>query len=200
MGELAPGDQVKEVLLAERLGISRAPVREALHILIREGLIRSEPQRGKFIRELSPTEIRDSYFISGVLEWAAVAVSLERFTAEDHARLDTLLVRMHETALTASSMLDFSELDNSFHSLLLSRAGNPQLVDLARRSCLNIAKFLFYNYWGTLFTSEEFCDRHEKIMAAVKEGNPAVVEQTIRAHYRETGERMARYGIPHKAY
>lgn len=194
MGELAPGDQVKEVILAERLGISRAPVREALHILMREGLICSEPQRGKFIRALTAKEIKDSYFIGGVLEGAAIAASLNRFTVEDRKHFADLLARMQTTAATATSILDFSELDNAFHNLLLSRSDNPQLTDLARRSCLNISKFLFYNHWSTLFTPQEFCSRHQAIVDAVASKDPVRVERTVREHYQETGERMSRYG------
>ena len=52
-GELAPGEQVKEVTLSERLGISRAPIREALQILTQDGLITSEPQKGKYIRKMT---------------------------------------------------------------------------------------------------------------------------------------------------
>merc|ERR1711879_1105419 len=62
-GELSPGDQVKEVLLSKKLGISRAPIREALQILAREGLIHSEPQKGKYIKSLTSKQIEDSYFI-----------------------------------------------------------------------------------------------------------------------------------------
>ncbi len=193
VGELSPGDQVKEVILAERLGISRAPVREALHILMREGLICSEPQRGKFIRALTAKEVRDSYFIGGVLEGAAIASSQAHFSEEDHAHFAELLARMRATAKTATNILDFSELDNEFHNLLLSRCDNPQLTELARRSCLNISKFLFYNHWSTLFTPQEFCSRHEAILEALKSKDPVRVEATVRDHYRETGERMSRY-------
>ena len=127
MGELAPGDQVKEVILAERLGISRAPVREALHILMREGLICSEPQRGKFIRALTAKEIRDSYFIGGVLEGAAIAASLERFTAEDHEHFSALLASMHVTAATATSILIFRSWTTPFIRCCSAAQTTPNL-------------------------------------------------------------------------
>lgn len=194
-GELAPGDQVKEMVLAERLGISRAPVREALQILMREGLISSEPQRGKFIRALTGKEIKDAYFIGGVLEGAAIAVSLARYTDEDLDCLSSLLGTMRTTAATATSMLDFAVLDNEFHDTLLTRADNPGLTELARRTCLNISKFLFYNRWRTLYTPEEYCARHEVILDAVRSKDPGRVESVVREHYIESGERMARFGM-----
>lgn len=193
-GELAPGDQVKEMVLAERLGISRAPVREALQILMREGLISSEPQRGKFIRALTGKEIQDTYFIGGVLEGAAIAISLDRFTEEDFATLHGLLDNMRKTAATATSMLDFASLDNEFHDTLLARTDNPGLTELARRTCLNISKFLFYNRWRTLYTPEEYCRRHGAILEAVRGKDPVRVEKTVREHYLESGTRMAKFG------
>lgn len=64
-GELLPGQAIKEVALAEHLGISRAPVREALESLVQEGLVTSEPQKGKRVRLMSPEEIRNSYSVGG---------------------------------------------------------------------------------------------------------------------------------------
>lgn len=75
-GELAPGEQVKEVTLSERLGISRAPIREALQILTQDGLITSEPQKGKYIRKMTRQEIENEYEIGGILEGAGVAAAL----------------------------------------------------------------------------------------------------------------------------
>ncbi len=67
-GELGPGDQLKESLLAEQMGISRAPIREAMKELIMNGLVDYRPQVGNFIPVLSPKEIVDSYTTRGVLE------------------------------------------------------------------------------------------------------------------------------------
>lgn len=193
-GELAPGDQVKEMQLAGRLGISRAPVREALQILMREGLISAEPQRGKFIRFMTGKEIKDHYFIGGVLEGAGIAASLASFTEEDFAALEALLQQMRRVADTADNILNLSDLDNQFHATLLCHADNPDLTDLARRTCLNISKFLFYNRWSLLYTPEEYCKRHEVILDALRAGDPVRLEMTVREHYAETAERMARYG------
>lgn len=69
-GTLLPGQPVREALIAEQLNISRAPIREALLILAQEGLICSEPQKGKYVRAMSAQEIYDSYAVAGILEGA----------------------------------------------------------------------------------------------------------------------------------
>ena len=72
-GELAPGEQVKEVTLSERLGISRAPIREALQILTQDGLITSEPQKGKYIRKMTRQEMaRLAPRVGGLYEFTEV--------------------------------------------------------------------------------------------------------------------------------
>ena len=80
-GKLEIGAQIKEASLAEQLGISRAPIREALQTLVQEGLITSEPQKGKYVRQMSSKEIYDSYAVAGILEGAGVASSLSLWTA-----------------------------------------------------------------------------------------------------------------------
>lgn len=65
-GEFAPGAAIKEAAIAKQLSISRAPVREAMHALIREGLIDAHPQKQNHVKELISKEIKDSYFAGGV--------------------------------------------------------------------------------------------------------------------------------------
>ncbi|WP_303237567.1 GntR family transcriptional regulator [uncultured Bilophila sp.] len=193
-GELAPGEQVKEVMLAERLGISRAPIREALQILAQDGLITSEPQKGKFIRKMTRQEIEDEYEIGGILEGAGVAAALPAMTSVDVARLTGMVEHMARLAPKVGGLYEFSEVDEAFHNALLQHCANRRLVDMARSACANISKFLFYNHWNILFTPQEFVDRHRDILNSVLTGDPVEVEATLRAHYRESGRRMGQFG------
>ena len=79
-GTLEIGAPVKEAVLSEQLGMSRAPIREALQVLVQEGLITSEPQKGKHVRQMTGKEIYDSYVVAGILEGAGVAESLPLWT------------------------------------------------------------------------------------------------------------------------
>ena len=93
-GKLHPGDKVNEVVVASELSISRAPVREALQMLAKEGLITSIPQRGKFITALTAKQIRDSYFTGGVLEGAAVSSTISQFEQRDFDSLEKIVNEM----------------------------------------------------------------------------------------------------------
>ena len=192
-GFLVQGDPVKEVLLAETLGISRAPVREALQTLIQEGLITSEPQKGKQVRKLTAKEIHDSYIVGGILEGAGVADSLSEWTAADMKKLTELLNIMERQSRHATSLDELVDIDEAFHGTLLMHCDNTQLVEMARSSCATISKYLCYRHWISMFTPQEFYRRHSVIAEAVYSRDATHVEQTLRAHYKESGARMAQF-------
>lgn len=194
-GELSPGDQIKEIALSEKLGVSRAPIREALQILAREGLIQSEPQKGKQVVALTAKQIEDSYFTGGVLEAAAVTQALPFYTDEDIAELERIVEEMRQVAQSGPTPEPLAQLDSSFHNILFSRIDNELLIELCRRSCQGISKFLLYKYWIALYTPQQVYERHLAILETLKAGKPAKLERTIRNHYIESGKRMAKYGV-----
>ncbi|CAG36229.1 GntR family transcriptional regulator [Desulfotalea psychrophila] len=194
-GELAPGDQVKEAEISKKLDISRAPVREAMQILINEGLVSSKPQKRKYITALTSKEIIDSYFTGGVLEAAAVAKSLDAYLAKDIVRLEKIVEKMHDLADSDSRSEQLATLDNHFHDVLFSRVDNQLLIELCRRSCQEISKFLLFRYWRNLFSVAEVYSRHKAIVDAIKNGDLVELEKVIRKHYNDSGLRMSRYGI-----
>ncbi len=193
-GELSPGDQVKEVVLSKKLGISRAPIREALQILAREGLIHSQPQKGKHVAALTAKQIRDSYFTGGVLEAAAVTQALPLYTDEDLNNLTKIVEEMCTVAESGEASDSLATLDSTFHNILFSRIDNDLLIDLCRRSCQGISKFLLYKHWINLYTPKQVYERHLVILEALKSGKASKLEKTIRKHYTDSGERMSRYG------
>jgi DNA-binding GntR family transcriptional regulator len=194
-GEFKPGDKVNEVRLASALSISRAPVREALQMLVNDGLILSIPQKGKFIKALSAKDIRDSYSIGGVLEGAAIAESCELLTREDFATLESLLAQMAQLDSGAPDYAEnFALLDIGFHEKLLARTENKLMVEHARTICQRMSKFLLFRYWPHAFSHSEVVERHEKVLKAVRSRSREHIERAIRAHYLELGDRMSRFG------
>lgn len=192
-GELLPGEPVKEAVLSERLGISRAPVREALQILVQEGVVTSEPQKGKYVRKITAKEIFNSYLVDGILEGAGVAASLEDWDDADRQRLEDILERMRRGLATETAGMSetFVELDERFHDALLVRCDNARLVKMARISDSVISKCLCYGNLISLYSPEDFFQRHKLVADAVFSRDRAGVERVLREHYREIGWRMA---------
>lgn len=200
-GELNPGDKVNEVRLAQALSISRAPVREALQMLVKEGLILSIPQRGKFIRALSSKEICDSYSIGGVLEGAAIAGSIKSFDETDFTALEDLLAQMSTLDAAAADYAEqFARLDIVFHETMLSKTDNKLMVEQARTVCQRVSKFLLFRHWPGAFTHAEVVERHKKLLDILRSRSKPKIETAIREHYRELGERMAPFGRTSEEY
>lgn len=160
-GKLSPGAPVKENDLATFLNISRAPIREALQILTQDGLIVSEPQKGKTIRVLSAKEIIDGYALTAILE------------------------AMENKSKKAADITDLAELDELLHNMLLSRCTNEQLIENARRFSSNISKYLCREYWKKSFNPQSFYSRHKKVVDSFFTKNPEQIRKTIFDHYNE---------------
>ena len=190
-GKLLPGQPVREAQISEKLNISRAPIREALLFLAQEGLVCSEPQKGKYVRAMSAQEIYDSYVVAGILEGAGVVRSVEQWTEKEAAAFEDVVHRLDEQVNYAVSLDTLAEIDEQFHAALLSACDNKHLVELAHSSSSSLAKFLYYNYWRTLFTPQEFRDRHHAIADAVRSRNAAAIEAAMRQHYEEVGRRLS---------
>ncbi len=192
--KLLPGTPVEEATIAKELSISRAPVREAMQILIREGLLEAHPQKRKHVKKLTSKQIKNSYFAGGVLEAAAVAKALQDYTKKDIAELERIVKAMSDIATKGGSISDQVPLDTAFHDILFSRIDNALIVELCKRSCQGISKFLLYKHWVKIYTPQEVVERHKIIVDALKTKDPDKVEHVLREHYVSSGERMAKYG------
>lgn len=190
-GTYKPGQKVKELTIAKTLSISRAPVREALQVLIKEGLVVWIPQKGKFITKLSPKEIRDSYFTGGVLEAAAVCSVIDKYTEEDLAELERIAEQMKAYKAGSDPLNTLTQLDDQFHKILAARVDNELLFEFFRRSCQGLSKFLLHKYWINLYEQEEIYNRHMSIIYAIKAGRVSELERCIREHYCESGRRIS---------
>lgn len=193
-GRRLPGDQVKEALLARELGISRAPVREALKELTVNGIIDYRPQVGSFIALLPPHQIRDVYTTRGVLEGYALMSSRDRFSPGEIDELHALVARMRAEA-ELGNRKRVVEVGDDFHSLLISKNGNSQLAEYMERLRLKL-HVLFCRYWSELYTPAEIGDRHQRIVTSLLSGDPAAIEATVRRHYSESGDKIAAISPP----
>lgn len=189
-GTLAPGDPIRETEIAEHLGISRGPVREALQTLLQQGLVTGLPQKAKFIRHLTAREIEDSYCLGGTLEGACIVQSLERWDHAALAEVEEILREMERQSRTVTGLAALSQIDEAFHDALLSRCANRLMVQTARSSCAHISKFLYYKCWDKLFSPREFYERHEIIYTAVRGRDALHIQRTLLEHYAESGRRL----------
>ncbi len=126
-GALAPGVHLHEPMLAQKFGVSRVPIREALARLEHEGLVRGEPRRGMFVVGMSPATVHEVYDMRILLEVHAARLAAERATVDDLARLQGIVIEMADAAARDEGG-ELAQLDLRFHRELIDCAGHGRLL------------------------------------------------------------------------
>jgi DNA-binding GntR family transcriptional regulator len=129
--ELLPGEPIRQDALAERLGVSRVPLREALKILEGEGQVVYRPRRGYLVAELSLDDLMEVYRIRRILEDEAARAALPNITS-DHLVALTAIQREIEAASEVGDMIAMAQANRRFHFLFLEQCESPRLVRMIR--------------------------------------------------------------------
>lgn len=187
-GSLPSGEELNQAQIAERLGISRGPVREALGQLEQEGLIRIVPYKGVIVTPLNPTYVRELYTLRSALETFALRLGMERRDAED---LDTLarIVAAMRAAAQRHDGLEMGRLDLRFHSTiihmarhnLLERAWTPLRIGVQR--CLH-SRHRIYD------SLEQAVGSHPAIVDAIQAGDLAEATTLLDRHIIDAGNQL----------
>jgi DNA-binding GntR family transcriptional regulator len=131
-GDLTPGEQLDERALAEGLGVSRTPLREAINQLVKEGIIEYEPYRGNFVRTFTIKQVNDLFQVRKSLESLAVRLAVPKLSQEDLGRIRTILAEVDE-ALQQGDLEAYSDADRRFHKLIIDKTGNETLIETLDR-------------------------------------------------------------------
>ncbi len=181
-GGLHPGEQVRQDQLAERWGVSRAPLREALKLLEGEGQVVYHPHRGYFVAELSADDLVEVYRIRELLEAEALRVGIGRATEQDRAAIAAHL-QACEDASRVGDVVKLTEANRSLHFALLAPCALPRLIRMIRL-CWDATDVYRSVYYAEAEHREAAQAEHRVIVAAYLEGR---VEETVErlAEHRE---------------
>jgi DNA-binding GntR family transcriptional regulator len=188
-GRLGPGDTLVERRLAEQLGVSKTPVREAIIALAASGLVTITPNRGAMVRAVSPADVSEAYQVRLLLEPWAVArtVRLGEAAALDEAQAALEQARQR---LAGNDHVELSLANRRFHRALYAGCGNEivvrQLDGLQELAALG-AVALLWERWPTW--REEYTE-HEAILAAARDGAADLAERLLRRHIRQSVRRI----------
>ena len=191
-GELRPGDRVLETELAEQLGVSRGPVREAFRQLEQEGLLVSYPHRGTFVATVPEDEIEEVYALRAHLEaHAARRVVLER-RDEALAVLGELLELML-VAAAEKNLPAVADLDLQFHDSLLELSGYQGLHRIWRSmdGLVRARTYATLALPGREELIEYTAASHRPIVDAIRTGDPDAVDAAVKQHIHEVPSLMA---------
>ena len=184
-GTLKPGERVIELEVAAKLQVSRAPIREALWLLSRQGLVQISPHRGAAVTQLSAQDIRDIFEIREALETLAAKRIRASRPSDAPSRLAAALLAM-EDAARARDMSRFSEADLAFHRTLWDLAANPHLGEVLGELS---TRFFAYELIRDLphagaFPFERMLREHRAMVRLALEGSDRDIEAGYRRAFR----------------
>lgn len=181
-GEYKRGDALTEMSLCKKLGVSRTPVRSALHRLSEEGLIEVVPNRGAIVVGMNDDDLADIYKIRIRLEGLASSMAAERINEEEKSALAET-VELSEFYLGKGDVEKLKELDTNFHIIIYKASGNRTLSKILSELHRNIRSYrkLSLTVPGRL---EKSIEEHKDILAAIQSGDAKRADE-ITSHHIE---------------
>lgn len=179
-GELAPGERLMEIQLAEKLGVSRTPIREAIRKLELEGLVLMIPRKGAEVARISEKSMRDVLEVRRSLEELAIELACQRMTQEEFKELEKAK-EAFSRAVAEGSAMEIAETDEAYHDIIYNSTNNTRLVQI-----LNNLREQMYRYRLEYIKDEDkrqiLLVEHNKIYRALCARHVEEAKQAMREH------------------
>jgi len=202
-GSLPPGGRLSEPGLADEIGISRTPVRDAVTQLQCEGLIERKPRYGTFVRELDENDIRELYELREGLESFATGLAAERISEEGLERLAGLLKKTRSIAdslkksgaeeLSGGPLRTFLAADMGFHAIIIQSAGNFHITKIIAQSHILSGIFSRQRISHRLDVVQKVVKSHGLILHALQCHDPEAASNEVAAHIRQSKQNSLMY-------
>lgn len=185
-GDYSSGERLIETQIAKNLGISQAPVREALRDLEQIGLIRIEPYKGAYVHQFSIQDLKNAYTVRSKLEVLAIEYAIQNIRDDELQKLNDI----YEQMLIIDTSNDIQKqimLDIEFHEIIVKASRNNVLTKVWES--VSIAQ---WTYFGTLYHKKynaiKLVERHLPIIESLYKKDAEMAKQTIHTHFGELQE------------
>ncbi|RKO67910.1 GntR family transcriptional regulator [Desulfofundulus salinus] len=178
-GRLKPGERLMEIQLAEEMGVSRTPVREAIRKLELEGFVVMVPRKGAYVAGISVKDIVDVFEVRAALEALAAGLAAERITEEELEELERALVKTYE--VSGHDLEALVETDTRFHELIYKASRNERLVQIITNLADQIQRFRATSLSQPGRTRHAL-EEHKQIVEAISERNVELAQILAREH------------------
>jgi len=177
---LKPGERLMEIQLAEELGVSRTPIREAIRRLELEGFLVMVPRRGTYVADLSLKDINEVFEIRTALDVLAAGLAAERITEEELEQMERLLVQIGER-IDKGDAEAIVDADGQFHDILYRASRNDRLVGIISNLREQFTRFrtISMAYPGRIKNTLE---EHRRLVEAIGQRDPELAQQYAREH------------------
>ena len=187
-GILKPGDQLEVTALAERFGVSRTPIREAIRTLVESGVLETRPRKGSFVRVLSAKQLLDLFQVAAELEGMACRLAALSLTKENVEAIESGLAKCTQAAEFQNNV-EYAMANLDFHTAIHIASGNDWLIEQLRQLQINLNSYrtMPYEIRGRLKKST---DEHKIICDAILSGDGEHACNLMRDHMMLQGKRL----------
>jgi len=187
-GILKPGDQLEVTALAERFGVSRTPIREAIRTLVESGVLETRPRKGSFVRVLSAKQLLDLFQVAAELEGMACRLAALSLTKENVEAIESGLAKCTQAAEFQNNV-EYAMANLDFHTAIHNASGNDWLIEQLRQLQINLNSYrtMPYEIRGRLKKST---DEHKIICDAILSGDGEHACNLMRDHMMLQGKRL----------
>ncbi len=168
-GNIVPGTRMMEVELAEEMGVSRTPIREAIRKLEKEDLVTIEPRRGAYASMISTKDMVEILEVRQDLDGLAAFFAASRMTPEEFAELEKEC-NLYNEAVKSGSMEDMIKHDTRFHRIIVDSCQNKILVKMIEQLQEMVLRFR-YIYYDNFRRAENMPEEHAEILNSIKTGD-----------------------------
>lgn len=181
-GELKPGERLMEIHLAQKLGVSRTPIREAIRRLELEGLVVMLPRKGAHVASITEKSMTDVLEVRLALDKLAVQLACERITQEQKQKLQ-LKMEEFEAAIASRNIDDIAKADVDFHDVIFEASGNARLGQMVNNLAEQMYRYRF-EYIKDANEHPTLVSEHRMIYEAIIASDTDAAMEAISTHIR----------------
>lgn len=179
-GELVPGERLMEIHLANRLGVSRTPIREAIRKLELEGLVTMIPRRGAEVARITEKNLRDVLEVRRALDAFTVELACDRISEEEKEDLKIACDEFEKATETKDSEL-IAKADVKLHDIIVRAAGNDRLIQLINNLAEQVYRYRF-EYIKDESQHEKLVEEHRVIFESIMKNDKATASMAVKTH------------------
>lgn len=179
-GELKPGERLMEIHLADKLGVSRTPIREAIRKLELEGLVTMIPRRGAEVAQITEKSMNDVLEVRRALDALCVELACERITEEELATLKAACDEF-EAAIRTEDVKKIAQADVALHDIIVQATGNQRLIQLVNNLAEQMYRYRF-EYIKDTSQHEMLVAEHKIIYESILKKDKETAAQAAKTH------------------
>lgn len=179
-GELKPGERLMEIALADKLGVSRTPIREAIRKLELEGLVVMAPRKGAKVASITERDLNDVLEVRKGMEVLAISLACKRITGEELEKLESI-ERSFQSLIESGNLTELAEMDVKFHDTIYQATNNQRLVQLLNNLREQMYRYRM-EYLKDIAVRRTLAEEHKAICEALRGRDESKAQNYLSVH------------------